>query len=231
MTVKGPLGPLNGLIGSTNLLALPVRKDIINEIFHLDLTEQEFRSRDDGLSAYFSDWFEEQCEAAASQVSVQTHQDLLEILAYIQSTNHNEHRSRIVSKLCTTSSATRRSPVSGPNDETLNASLTLAVRIWLSISIDSLQHFLTPGHFVAWNSGQYLADVVTDAFSRQMQTSEKVKLPKVFTAANLEKIAGIQVQWTSNLADHLSLKDDDTKVMLFHQASFLELHQESRWYA
>ena len=46
--------------------------------------------------------------------------------------------------------------------------------------------------------------------------------------ANLEKIAGIQVRWTSNLADHLALRDDDKKVMLFHQASFLELSKESR---
>ena len=56
--------------------------------------------------------------------------------------------------------------------------------------------------------------------------SENAKLPKAFTAANLEQIAGIKVQWTSNLADHLSLKDDDTKVMLYHQASFLELHKQ-----
>lgn len=52
-----------------------------------------------------------------------------------------------------------------------------------------------------------------------------------FTAANLEKIAGIQVQWTSNLAGHLSLKDDEKKVMLFHQVSFLELSKDSQRYA
>lgn len=42
---------------------------------------------------------------------------------------------------------------------------------------------------------------------------------------NLERISGIRVRWTSNLADHLSLDGDE--VRLFHHVSFLELHQES----
>ncbi|KAL8854500.1 MAG: hypothetical protein Q9221_000771 [Calogaya cf. arnoldii] len=52
---------------------------------------------------------------------------------------------------------------------------------------------------------------------------DTVKLPQSFTAANLEKIGGIQVLWTDNLADHLLLRDDDTKVMLFHHVSALRL--------
>ncbi|KAL8736847.1 MAG: hypothetical protein Q9181_002262, partial [Wetmoreana brouardii] len=100
--------------------------------------------------------------------------------------------------------------------------------IWLSVSVDSLPHFFTPGHFVCWGSNQHLSEAIENEICPKVQTNETVKLPKVFTAANLEQIAGIQVQWTSNLADHLSLKDDDKKVMLFHQASFLELSKESK---
>lgn len=54
--------------------------------------------------------------------------------------------------------------------------------------------------------------------------ADTVKLPQSFTAANLEKIAGIQVRWTSNLNHHLLLRDDDTKVMLFHHVSALQFH-------
>ena len=220
------LDPLDWPLASTHSLALSVRRDIINEIFNLSLAEQDFRCRDNGLTAFFDDWFEEQCEAAASQLSVRTHRELLQVVAHIQSTDNREHRSMIAEKLRTSSSTAKTPPELAP----INASLTLAVRIWLSTSIDSLQHFVTPGHSVLWNSGRSLGDAIEDAFSPKGQSTEMIQLPKAFTAANLEKIAGIQVQWTSNLADHLSMKDDDTKVILFHQASFLELHRESMWY-
>jgi hypothetical protein len=51
------------------------------------------------------------------------------------------------------------------------------------------------------------------------------KLPRIFKAMNLERISGIRVRWTSNLADHLSLDGDE--VRLSNHVSFLELHQES----
>jgi len=59
------------------------------------------------------------------------------------------------------------------------------------------------------------------------QSGDSVKLPQTFTAAHLEQIGGIEVIWTSNLADHLLLKEDDTKLMLFHQVSILHLHKLS----
>ncbi|KAL8993911.1 MAG: hypothetical protein Q9169_005985 [Polycauliona sp. 2 TL-2023] len=54
---------------------------------------------------------------------------------------------------------------------------------------------------------------------------DTVKLPQSFTAANLEKVGGIRILWTNNLGDHLLLRDDDTKVMLFHHVSALGLLQ------
>lgn len=58
------------------------------------------------------------------------------------------------------------------------------------------------------------------------ELSDHVKLERLFTARNIERLADIQVIWTSNLADHLQLEDDDTKVRLFSHTSFLELHRE-----
>ena len=37
---------------------------------------------------------------------------------------------------------------------------------------------------------------------------------------------GRKVEWTNNLADHLLMRDDDTKVPVFHQASFLRCHRD-----
>jgi hypothetical protein len=55
---------------------------------------------------------------------------------------------------------------------------------------------------------------------------EKVKLDKIFIARNLSRIAGVEILWTDNLVDHLRLTDDDTKVHVFHHASFLEFQQQ-----
>ena len=209
-------------------LAAHVRILLINGIFQNSLTTEEFLSRDGGLSAWFRDWFEEQCPAAANQVAAKTYQDLLRILTCIQSSWQSTSRLDVIDQICAKFSSSNPVLASDPKDAKLNASVTLAARLWLSISIDSLPHFFTPGHVVRWDSDQCLSDAIEKEISPTSQTTETVKLPKVFTAANLEKIAGIQVQWTSNLADHLALKDDDKKVMFFHQASFLELSRDSK---
>jgi len=49
-----------------------------------------------------------------------------------------------------------------------------------------------------------------------------VKLEKIFNARNLGRIAGIEIEWTKNLADHLRLIDEDRKVAIFHHATYLE---------
>lgn len=66
---------------------------------------------------------------------------------------------------------------------------------------------------------------INSSFSQRYNLTDLVKLPQAFIAAHLERISGIKVIWTSILADHLLLKDDDTKLMLFHQVSILELHK------
>ncbi len=52
--------------------------------------------------------------------------------------------------------------------------------------------------------------------------NENVKLEKIFSALNLGRIAGMEIQFTNNLADHLRvMSEDDKKVAIFHNASFL----------
>ena len=53
---------------------------------------------------------------------------------------------------------------------------------------------------------------------------ESIKLPQSFTADQIERIGGIEIHWTDNLADHLLLRDDDTKLFLFHHVSILKTY-------
>lgn len=217
-----PLEPLDNFSGSlsSTLDSLAVRRAIVNSIFDLELTEDEFQSRNNGFEAYFDDWYEEQCEAAARQVSVKTQRDILDAIACLQTRCTSDSRAVIATILNQTD------PRFGSGKQ-LDASIILAARLWLVISIGTFQHSQTPGEIVPW-ADSTLTDSVGKGFRVSSSCTEIVKFPKSFTAANVERVAGIKVCWTSNFADHLSMKDDDSKVMLFHQMSFLELHRDQR---
>jgi hypothetical protein len=78
---------------------------------------------------------------------------------------------------------------------------------------------------IEWVTGS-LKELVTERFeSKPVLGHSKVKLEKIFNANNLGKIAGIEVIWTTNLADHLRLMKDDQAVAVFHHASFLKRQQ------
>ncbi|KAH8652115.1 hypothetical protein BX600DRAFT_516190 [Xylariales sp. PMI_506] len=51
---------------------------------------------------------------------------------------------------------------------------------------------------------------------------------KLFTVQNLVRIAGINIIWTDNLADHLRLADNGSSLFIFHHASFLKFQQRLR---
>lgn len=85
--------------------------------------------------------------------------------------------------------------------------------------------FMSEAHLrrnVPWESNS-LRDCVGDYFAEAPKMScEGVKLPKAFNAWSVETVGGIKVRLTDNLADHLLLVEDDTTVLVFHHASFLE---------
>ena len=95
--------------------------------------------------------------------------------------------------------------------------------------------FLTTGRSITvsgetklnWETGS-IKDLVNTHMVPQTSMKEQVKLEKIFNARNLERIAGVEIRWTTNFADHLRMRDDDTAVEIFHCASFLRLHQN--WY-
>jgi hypothetical protein len=62
-------------------------------------------------------------------------------------------------------------------------------------------------------------------FKPTLVSNDIVKLEKIFTAQNLVRIAGLDIIWTGNLADHLRLTNDDQRVHVFHHASFLQVQK------
>ncbi|MDI1487117.1 MAG: hypothetical protein OHK93_006385 [Ramalina farinacea] len=129
--------------------------------------------------------------------------------------------------------------------EVIQTLLDLAASTWLMLTVGKFPGDATYDEPVSWHRKQPLhfltnlpnktplhlsqsqaayPSVLTATFPPQPSSNDKIKLPQTFTASPLETIGGIQINWTSNLADHLLLRDDDTVLLLFHQISILDLH-------
>lgn len=130
-------------------MTLSERRRILNDIFNLNLTEQEFLSQDNGYEAFF-DWYEEQCEGAPAEMSI-TDREILRVVALLKSPS-DRTRAEIVDGL--------RQQSTAKSDSLLNSSVILAARVWLMLSIGNFQQSLSPSRGVIWNDDGKLADVI-----------------------------------------------------------------------
>jgi hypothetical protein len=120
-----------------------------------------------------------------------------------------------------------KSILGGPCQELSSEIIDLTVRLLLMIQIGGFRQALTPGQeSLSWRDGP-LSEALKTHFNCDIVLKESVELDKAFTARNLERIAGIHVVWTTNLMDHLRMRDDK-RVAIFHHASFL--HYQQDWY-
>ncbi|KAJ2995200.1 hypothetical protein NUW58_g1347 [Xylaria curta] len=124
------------------------------------------------------------------------------------------HRDAIVSQLSRTNpSVTKRA---------CESSIDLAARLLLMLKIGVVRHQANPCHYLKWEKGN-LKDFVRERFNKPpVLDCHHVRLPKSFDAWSISVIGGLRLEFTDNLADHLLLIDDDTTVLVFHHASFLE---------
>jgi hypothetical protein len=187
-------------------------------------------SRDFSLGASYLHYYSEQCKTAWTRHAgsfsavVNTHQDILTIIEGLKDLQVPRERMKDHLRL--------RIPSLSPEDgdKLLCEAIDLAVRLWLMIDVGEMTHSFIPGQeSLMWGQG-CIQVLVDQRFRPQVTLKERIKLNRLFTAQNLERIAGLQIFWTSNLADHLRLMVDDTKVAIFHHASFLEHRQSSRAY-
>ncbi|KAF2245811.1 hypothetical protein BU26DRAFT_607126 [Trematosphaeria pertusa] len=192
------------------------RRDILQNLWPaLFEAEAEYLDWD----AYF-DYYESQCDHALHQqgrhILVRTHQHIVDIAQQLEEGATRESIKENLKTLFT-------SPSPPNEDEVLDNSIDLAVRLYLMVNIGANKSTITRGQKLVWASGslkRFLADYFNEP---PVLSNSNVRFEKAFTASNIERIAGIKIVLTDNIADHLRMVDDDDKrVAIFHHASFLK---------
>lgn len=193
------------------------KQAIADTIFDCNSNDFELSS-----DSYFS-YYRKVVEDSPTHLIPETHEEIVALLRLFKSPEatrdsiENVLRERLASQ--------------EPEDreEIVKNWVTFAVRLLLMMPTGPLlaanrSVTITGETKLNWKDGT-LQDLVSKELVCQPVLEENVKLEKIFNARNLERIAGIEVRWTSNLADHLRMRDDDTAVEIFHYASFLRFHQ------
>ena len=215
---------------SQPLQSLPLRHHFLVNVFDLqppELQKSTVQATDNAYESFFSR-YSQLCRLAVNkdrEVEKLTHWHLVEVVALLK--NHDSTRGDVVAMVM-------QDQVVAHSQSLARTLVDLAAGLWLMLSISMYPGDISYDEPIIWRDYEKLRDdqycnqaPINKSFSHLYNLTDLVKLPQSFTAAHLEKIGGIQVIWTSNLADHLLLKDDDTKLMLFHQVSILQLHKRS----
>jgi hypothetical protein len=177
-------------------------------------------------SSYF-DYYQAQCIASTkdpnNNCGVSTHLDVVNIVHLLR--ERNATRLSVKDSLMTTLSRSGSTHF----EEALQKAINLVIRLWLMIDVGDYMNGIIPGQTRLCWADDSLQNLVKSEFINEPILQSKLKLEKTFMAFNLERVAGIKIFWTDNLADHLRMMDDDTRVAVFHHAFFLHCHK--KWYA
>ncbi|EON67720.1 hypothetical protein W97_06863 [Coniosporium apollinis CBS 100218] len=197
------------------------RTGLLNSLWNRNAAPK-LKSEELDLEAYFA-YHTQQCIQAwhdgGRHIADCTHRDIAEIAQeIIDGSAREDIKSRLALKLT--------APKSAKQDELLGSCIDFTARLVSMMDIGVLQYAFSGRRQLEWKHGS-LIDIVHDYFNEPVVlVHDKVKLGKMFNARNLSQIAGIQIEWTDNLADHLRIIDDeDKKVAIFHHASFLRYNR------
>ncbi|KAI1427568.1 hypothetical protein F5Y12DRAFT_159542 [Xylaria sp. FL1777] len=151
-------------------------------------------------------------------VAVRTHRDVIDVVYLLKAgATRRDIKQRLRSKLKTKHTN---------EDELLENTIDLAASLVVMCDCGISSHGFSGSTEIQWKDDS-LREFLANYFGDQpILSHENIKLEKTFKARNFGRIAGLEIIWTDNLVDHLRLTDDDTKVHIFHHASFLE---SQRW--
>lgn len=155
-------------------------------------------------------------------VTIRTHQDIVSVIRQFEEGQTKDMIKRFLMSLDTQQ---RSDEVKIRMAE---GSIRLVARLFLMVDVGAPPPYKTWGgsSFLPWNdSNADLKSVLADHFVVSSMDTRNAVFKEDFTAFNLQRFTGFEIKWTSNLADHLRLIDNDRKLCIFHHATFLQ-HQQ-----
>lgn len=151
---------------------------------------------------------------------IETHKDILEVAQFLVTdapTREDIPIDRVTSGE-SPSEATEEQP---RTKMLLDNSINWAARLLKMMEIGAPCCAISSEQPLIWANGT-LRSFIANQVAPGDPSWTSVRLQKIFNARNLELLCNIRIVWTSNLADHLRLKDDDKVLMIFQHATFLE---------
>lgn len=150
---------------------------------------------------------------------VREHKDITEIAKQLEDCVSKEEIKQSLFSLDTQQRSEER------KGQMAEGSVRLVARLVSMVDIGPIPHGLQGRPPLPWdNERSDLKSFLANYFEKSSTDSGSIKFGDDFTALNLRRIAGIEIYWTNNLADHLRMIDNDTKLCIFHHATFLKWH-------
>lgn len=189
--------PLNNHPGS--------RHQIARALFGPDFRQDQL----DALQQYFA-YYNEELDLLRKGISkeswqttrlaIKTHEDIFYVIDVLRR-NAELRRPEIRQQLL--------ERFNSSDDLCLDRSINLAIRLWLMINVQDaefggLRHEAT---CVQWDDESRLRDFLQSLFprSRWQISAQSSRLGPHFTAAFMQRVCGLTIEWTTSLHDHLLL--------------------------
>ncbi|KAL2833321.1 hypothetical protein BDW59DRAFT_180084 [Aspergillus cavernicola] len=169
------------------------------------------------LRPYFQ-YYTEQCrivyQSHKTRLPLKTHSDIIEIATDILGgLTRYEVRDKLDGR-CNTSNA--------QIDDTLDACIDLTIRLLFMLDVGEFPNYFSGRRKLVWSNGS-LRDFMKEVYPEKLPlNNDGIKLGRGFDVYNMVRIAGFNIELTTNLSDHLRLRDADKTVTIFHHASFLK---------
>ncbi|EMD86405.1 hypothetical protein COCC4DRAFT_22623 [Bipolaris maydis ATCC 48331] len=175
-----------------------------------------------GWQAYFQHYSDEVRSAIESDGGVNTTVRMHEDVIAIASSLEQRVAKHVIKKELFLLDTQNRS--SAEKERMAEGSIKLVVRLLYMVDIGPVsQNHIPSLTYVPWVEEKYdVGTVLSQHFQKSKEDAGKVRFDSKFSAYNLERLAGVKIVWTNNLADHLRLVEDDTKLCIFHQTTFLK---------
>ena len=159
-------------------------------------------------------------------LTAQSYEDVFHIVAVLRN-NRNSTRPEIRSLLETALHST--------NDQSLNWSINLAIRLWLMINLQDPQFegLRYEASCVEWDDQTRLQAFIESLFPKTQWniTAQTSRLGHHFTVAFMHRVCGLKIKWTTSLHDHLRLDRRRKTLMVFkykcHLDALIKCHEKN----